>query len=293
MVRGTTRRTSGRRNLALAQGGRALVRANGSRARGRSARPAPTLLESGAASGDRRPTPAVLQSRAEPAALVGHAIRLGRWRAHLACGPASAPWVPRPDQEQAGGPWRRLSALSVQHRASGLARASRAHCGPRCKLGEAPTAQQVAQARRHPAVYPRLSRRSHAGALPHTPARDRGVLVERPPCRTRTAASTRLRSAMVAPCSRTTRRGQRGLRFASRCRAMGWRGAMFSCSRTGSASIRIRPSSRGKTVACTSPTRGTAGESATYACRRMKYQNEPQRHRRFLRSVQPGPRGRR
>jgi BNR repeat-like domain len=40
------------------------------------------------------------------------------------------PRSPRPDQEQTGRTWRRFPALSVQHRASGLAHSSRAHCGP-------------------------------------------------------------------------------------------------------------------------------------------------------------------
>jgi BNR repeat-like domain len=66
-----------------------MVHAGRGRARNRPPRPAPSLLEPGAASGGRGPAPAVLQGRAQPAALVGHAIRLGRWRAQLVCGPAS------------------------------------------------------------------------------------------------------------------------------------------------------------------------------------------------------------
>ena len=196
-----------------------MVHAGRGRARRRPARPAATLLEPGAASGGRGAAPAVLQGRAEPAALVGHAIRLGRWRAHLVCGRgvchaassarsrtsrwslATALCSVRPAPSiWAGAPISSALRTSVKAGRSSDRSIGGASSAPSSRVSSlTPTGACRCFAAHASAWSPRAGRAT-AGAP--------GDRCRRPPCRTRTAASTRLRSTMVAPCSRTTRRGQ-------------------------------------------------------------------------------------
>src|SRR5690606_2033724 len=62
--------------------------------------PGPGVLEPRPPSDCGRPAAPVLQGRAEPAPLVGHAVHLGGWRDHLVRPPSAAPRDPRTDQEQ-------------------------------------------------------------------------------------------------------------------------------------------------------------------------------------------------